>query len=328
MTVRSPDSVTPKSQAAKPHDYPNALYKQLAVFRPSPGLQRTNGLLSTTPVDLRRLGRAIQDDPDLAAETVRLCNSSLFRLPRPVSSLEQAVVATDAEIVRILLLTCWLTKRSGSEVSTRENQLFWSHSLLAAQISSRISEWTGLVQPERAFLAGLLHDIGDLPYLTLFSSDGTERYLDVLEDLGESIETQRRRSQTDHCELGGRLSTMLGLPLSLAEVVSKHHQPNTILPGFPLLSIVAAAEAISQARRPCARQEFPTEALGTFIKDSLEKWLPGLNPSASHRLIGVLESDLLANGRHFAPLAGDVWSDSLPGTAARSQAEKSFSAGG
>ncbi|MEJ2006651.1 MAG: HDOD domain-containing protein [Acidobacteriota bacterium] len=315
-------------QAEKPHNYPNALYKEIALFRPSTSVQQTNSLLNTTPVDLRRLGAAARNDPDLAVETVRFCNSSLFRLPRPVSSLEQAVVATNAETVRILLLTCWLTRLSGSKVAMRENQLFWSHSLLAAQISRRISEWTGLVQPEQAFLAGLLHDVGNLPFLTLFSSGGVARQQGLFEDLGESIESQRRRFGTDHCELGERLAVALGFPFPLAEVVSKHHQPGDAIRGFPLLSIVGAAEAITQASHDRAKQEIPAEVPGTFIKDSLRKWLPGLNPDANTHLIAALEADLLANARRFAPEAGRVWSDSLPGSAPKSKAEKGTCAGG
>jgi len=202
-------------------------------------------------------------------------------------------------------------------ITPRENQLFWSHSLLAAQISRRISEWTGLIQPEQAFLAGLLHDIGNLPFLALLSCGGTEGHDNSFENLGDSLESQRRRFGTDHCELGERLSALLGFPPPLLEVVLNHHQPGSAIPGFPLLPIVGAAEAVSQVCHPYARQELPAEALGPFIKDSLEKWLPRLNPSISHRLVGTLEAGLLGSGKHSKPAAGNVWSDSLHRTAQR-----------
>ncbi|MCL5670818.1 MAG: HDOD domain-containing protein [Acidobacteria bacterium] len=314
--------MTQQSQAEEPHDYPNALRQELAIYRPSPALERANGLLGTVPVELRKLGEAIQDDLGLAAETVKLCNSSLFGLPRPVSSLEQAVVATDADIVRTLLLACWLTKLTGSRIPTRENRLFWSHSLLVAQISRRISEWAGLAQPEKTFLAGLLHDVGILPFLTLFSREGAPRQRSILENLGESIESERRRFGTDHCELGGRLSTLLGFPHPLAEVVAKHHQPGIAIFSFPLLPIVGAAEVISQARHLCAKQELAPEALRTLIKDSLGKWLPGFDPSASHHLVEALESDLLASVKRFTPGEGNAWCDSLPSTGAQPEAHQ------
>lgn len=327
MTARSPNAGTPRNQAALRPNYPDALYKQLVFFRLPPALERTNDLLGTTPVDLRKLGRAIQDEPDVAAETVRLCNSSLFSLPRPVSSLEQAVVTTDAEIVRTLLVTCWLTRRSSSKVVPHENQLFWSHSLLAARISRRIGEWTGLVQSELVFLAGLLHDIGDLPFLTLFSSDGIQEHPGTLEDLGESVEIQRRHFGTDHCELGGRLGALLRIHPSLAEVVLKHQQSGPFKHLSPLVAIVGAAEAILQAHRFCTSEELPTEGMGASIQEALAKWLPGLNPSAEHHLITALEQDLLSSSRSFAARAGNVLCGPQPGSMARLPTERSSSSG-
>lgn len=321
-------TTTEQRQAEKPHRCPEALWREVAAFGPSPALERMNNLLETVPVDLRRLGEAIRDDPGLAAEAVKLSNSSLFGLPRPVSSLEQAVVATGADIVQTLLLTCWLTRLTGRTISRHENQLFWSHSLQVAWISRRISEWTGLAQPEQAFLAGLLHDIGDLPFLSLSSKNRARGRQIGFGGVGESIELQRRHFGTDHCELGAKLSAMLGIPLPLAEVISNHHQPPATGSSFPLLPMVGAAEAIAEASSLCAKEELPGESLGAWIRDELGKWLPGLNPSASRHLVETLESDLLGNAGHPRPDGDNAWSDSLPREEAHTQAQKSSSASG
>lgn len=315
-------------QAEKLHDCPEALWRELATFGPSPALERMNSLLGTVPVDLRKLDEAIGDDPGLAAEVVRFSNSSLFRLPRPVSRLEQAVVATGADVIQTLLLTCWLTRLTGKIVSAQANQLFWSHSLRVAQISRQICEWAGLVQPEQAFLAGLLHDAGYLPFLSLFSKRRLAGREDVFEVVDESIELERRCFGTDHCELGGELGAMMRVSLPLGEVISAHHQPCATVSGFPLLPVVGAAEAISQAGKRCAKQELPGEALAASIRDELGKWLPGLNPSARRHLVETLESDLLGNAGPSRPGGDEAWSGSLPPEEACARAQKSSSTGG
>lgn len=280
---------------------PEAFCQEVELFRPSPALKRMNELLSAIPVDLKKLGAALQGDPQLALEVVKFSNSSLFGLPRPVASLEQAVVATGSDMARTLLLTCWLTRLSGNQISVADNQLFWSHGLNVARISRRVGEWMGLAQPELAFLAGLLHDIGDLPMLAALAKNGAEGPQSTFEDLGESLESQRRRFGTDHCELGGRLVDVLAIPLLLAEVIVKHHHRDLAKSGFPLLPIVGAAEAIAQASRLCTKQELPPEALGGFVADCLAKWLPGLDRSAGRHLVEELESDLLAGISHAKP---------------------------
>lgn len=328
MTAKSQDPQDWQGREKTPPGYPAAFYREIQRFRPSAALEQMNALLSAIPVDLRKLGTALQDDPELAAEVVKFSNSSLFGLPRPVASLEQAVVATGSDMVRTLLLTCWLTRLSGNEIAPAENRFFWRHALSVAQISRRIAAWAGLPQPEQAFLAGLLHDIGDLPFLAALAKNGAEGRETIFEELGESLESQRRRFATDHCELGGRLAEVLAMPLPLAEVVAKHHQHGSAASGFPLLPIVAGSEVLAQALRPCRPQELRPEALGGFITDCLSKWLPELDRSASRHLVAELEAELLAGIAHTKSGAGDTWKRSITQPAARLEAVKSAVARG
>lgn len=325
MTAKGRDSITQPSPPEKSNSYTNSFCRELALFRPSPVLEQVNGLLSAVPVDLRKLGRASHNDPSLATEAIKLVNSSLFGLARPVSSLEQAVVATDADVVRTLLLTCWLTRLSGNNVATRENQLFWSHSLMVAQLSRRVSEATDLAQPEQAFLAGLLHDVGVLPFLTLLSREGTAASLDTFANCRESIEMERLRFGIDHCELGRRLAAIPDFPLPLAEVISKHHQPSLAVSSFPLLLIVGITEAISQVHYLCAHQGKPIEAMGAYMKDSVKMWLPGLSTAANRTLLATLEADLFESTSRFKPSGEKVWTNSFSRAHDQPHTEKSSS---
>lgn len=321
MIAEGHDILRRQSRVANLDNYREILFKEVDIFRPSPPLQQVNSLLSMVPVDLRKLGTAGQEGTGLVEEAIRLCNSSLFGLARPVSTLEQAVVATDADLIRTLLLTCWLTKLTGSKVATQANQMFWSHGLLVSQFSRRIGEWAGLAQPEWAFLAGLLHDAGALPFLTLLSRDGTAEHQNIFLDLGDCIESQRSRFGTDHCELGQKLNAILDFPLPVAEAIARHHQRKTALSRFPLLSIVGCAEAISQVCYHCSIEELRGEGIENFIKDMLRAWLPGLNPSASLPLLGALKSDLVGTTGQLSPDAIKAWSGSFsaPGIQAGAQ---------
>lgn len=271
-------------------DYPDALFREVSFFRPSGALSRMNCLLSTAPVDLKELGVAAKEAASLASEAIKLCNSSAVCLSRPVSRLEQAVIATDADFVRTLLLTCWLTRLSGSSVESRANQSFWSHGLLVAQICRRTSEWTGLVPPEHAFMAGLLHDAGALPILTMLSREGDSRGQDIREAAGDSPEYQRLRFKTDHCDLGRRLNSVLNFPLPVAEVMARHHQPHSAGSGSPLLSIAGFAEEICTALHLTAKNKPAGDCTGTIIKDALRTWLPGLSPSAATQIVEDVNS--------------------------------------
>ncbi len=276
---------TPASQST-------SLRAETALFEPPLPIARIAHLLSAAPVDLRELGEAVREDETLVSEALKLCNSSLFSLSQPVSSLEQAVSIMDADLVRTLIFACWLIKHTGSTVPERERRLYWRHSLSVAQSSRRIGEWAAYSSPEWAFLAGLFHDVGILPFLT-FHSREARRKQDILFDrFGDGVESQRRQFGTDHCEIGALLGTRLGFPLPLIEVAARHHQRGSATMGRPLVCLVAAAEMISRAKSlPGAEAEMPT---GQLIRKALAEYLPGVNRAGGSGLVEVLESDLQA----------------------------------
>lgn len=285
----------------------HALRVEVDLFRLPATLERVNQLLTAGPVDLRRLGETMAEAPDLAADTLRLCNSSLFGLSQPVASLEQAVIVVDAEMVLSLLLCCWLVRYSGEHAAARENWRFWRHSLLVAQLSRRIGEWTDCAQPERVFLAGLLHDAGTLPFLSFYSRNGARCGGGIFEDVGDSIDLQRQRFGVDHCELGLKLSSILGFPVSIVETAGRHHQRGPALGGAPPVCFVSAAERIAQCWNA---REAAGEPLPSLIRSSLAEYLPQLAGAALSRLAEAIEADLQAASQPAA-LAAEFWSASF-----------------
>ena len=136
-----------------------------------------SALLSTVPVDLRRVCRVIRTDPSLAAQVIRLCNSAMLGLRGRVSNIEHAVILLGTERLRTLVLTCSLVECVGNFLSPTELQSFWQHSLLTATLSERSALCLHYPEAEQAYLAGLLHDLGVLPLLLLaLPAKGTQAH--------------------------------------------------------------------------------------------------------------------------------------------------------
>lgn len=321
MVVRNQEPFLYQDEAGKLRNQLQALQHEANLFNPPSSLDQINRLLSSAPVDLRRLGEAIHDHSGLVTEALKLCNSSLFRLPQPVSSLEQAVIITDADVVRTLLLACWIIQCAGQRLLLRENRLFWRHSLRVAQLSRRISEWTALATAEEAFLAGLFHDLGDLPFLAMLSKEDQER---AFESAGESLESQRRRFGVDHCELGRRMGVAIGFPASLIEVFAGHHQRGTALFSSPLVGIVSAAELISQPSLGLENPDPHALPPAQLIKSALAEYLPGLSHSVSLRLVEALEADLASATAQATARPEDAWSDAWASPEQRTTAAKQY----
>ena len=196
-----------------------------------------NAILTATPVDVKRLGRVLDADPTLVGQVIKLCNSSLFSLPSPVSSLEQAVLTLEADHLRTLVLTCALVESVGNLVAPREQYHFWERGFLAAAVSEGLARRTGCAEVEMAYFGGLLHDLGTLPILCAASRArvGREKSRDST-DLGEEL------AGVDHCALGRRCGILWGFPLPLLEIFEFHHEPQRAKEYRTLVGIVALAE--------------------------------------------------------------------------------------
>lgn len=283
------------------------LRTEVDLFRLPAGLTRMNQLLSAAPVELRRLGDAGVEDAGIVSRVLHLSNSSLFNLSPHVNTLEQAVSVLDSEVVRELLLTCWLIRLSGERAAAPENHAFWRHSLIVARLSRRIAEWIDFVQPERAFLAGLLHDAGLLPFLTLYSRCGVPDRQRILDYAGDAIDPQRRHFGADHCELGSKMAAALDFPASVAETAARHHQRGAVLAGALPVSLVACAESIAQVVRH-GQQSAPSAA-GMAIRNALAEYLPHLLPQASSGLAEALECELTQSAPQEAAAGSPDWGE-------------------
>ena len=143
-----------------------------------------NSLLAAAPVNLRRVGEVIRTDPSLTAQVLRLCNSAFMGFRERVTKIEHAIMLVGTERLRTMVLTCSLVEYVGHRVASEDIQSFWQHCFLTAALSERLARGVAYLQPEQAYLAGLLHDIGALPLLMMTSAEPQELENKAISRLG------------------------------------------------------------------------------------------------------------------------------------------------
>jgi HD-like signal output (HDOD) protein len=205
-----------------------------------------SALLSTIPVDLRRVCGVIRTDPSLTAQVIRLCNSALLGSGERVSNIEHAVILLGTERLRTMVLNCSLVECVGNWFSPTELQSFWQHSLLTATLSARSAICLRYPEVEQAYLAGLLHDVGVLPLLILALRSKEPKVTpgDIL--WGESLESEQKQFGADHCSVGKCIGLSWNFSAALIDVLEHHHQPQEARQNVVLVEIVRAADLVCQ----------------------------------------------------------------------------------
>jgi HD-like signal output (HDOD) protein len=255
-----------------------------------------NSMLAASPVNLKRVAEIIRTDPSLTAQVLRLCNSAFMGFRERVTKIENAVMLVGTERLRTMVLTCSLVEYVGHRVASEDIQSFWQHCFLTAALSERVARAIAYPQPEQAYLAGLLHDIGALPLLVVTSS-GSKRPANVVTTCGwgESVELEREHFGSDHCEVGRWIGVSWNFSPTLLEVMVKHHSPREARHDPSLLGVVAAADQFCVRRGIMLGAAPPelTEPTGNQDQAILQACLPQLKPGEADKLAEMLEADFL-----------------------------------
>ena len=105
---------------------------------------------------------------------------------------------------------------------------FWMHSIYCGVIAGRLADESSVGgSSEATFIAGLLHDIGQLVIFNKLPELSQQALLLSVEgpdDLSMDV-AERSVMGFDHTDVGGALATMWGLPQRLHDCLKYHHSP-------------------------------------------------------------------------------------------------------
>jgi HD-like signal output (HDOD) protein len=205
-------------------------------------------ILGNSTVDVKKAGRVIRADPSLSAQVLRLCNSPMFGLRSRVISIEQATILIGTDRLRSLAMTCSLVDYSGHGLPRDQVMNFWQHSFLAALLSEQLAQHTDYCEKEQAYIAGLLHDIGQLPQWMLTVEEKAERRTMPPMDWADNMPVEREHFGMDHCEIGSCMAGTWNFMPSFIDVLSYHHDPMEAQHDPDLVSIIGTIERFLHAK--------------------------------------------------------------------------------
>ena len=203
-------------------------------------LTRIMELISNDRSDVRELENLIRRDQSLSCKVLVAANSAYCGLTQKVETISRAIVVLGFKKVKECCLGAGLmgVLCHGSSLNQEEAESLWKHSLATAEAAALVAARTGRVDPELAFTAGLLHDLGKVlmvAYLAEFYGRGRSRsWRDAETILG-----------LDHQELGLALAEHWKLPPVLAEAMARHHGPDSSLTYADLVAAVHVADCLS-----------------------------------------------------------------------------------
>lgn len=181
----------------------------------------------------------IAHDPGLAARVLALANSAQFGLARTVTDLTKAVTLVGTGVVQTLAIanTAALVDTSGIIADAHD------HAVRVA-IAARLLAPTAGVDPDDAFAAGLLHDVGELLLLQDRPTEYAQLHASFDTHAGQ-LRAEKEAFGTDHALAGAEHLLDWRMPDVIADAVADHHDPFET--SAPTTIVVAAADELITA---------------------------------------------------------------------------------
>ncbi len=216
----------------------------------SPVAIQVLNMVSDPQTSPAKLSETIGRDAGLTSQILQLSNSAYFGLSRQVTQLQQAVLILGFNEIRnmvVVAATFDILKHNVEEDILKD---LWEHYLAVAICARFLAQRYYKEASEMAYVAGLLHDVGKVPFAYRFPTE----YRQMMDHAGHQPARLNVMEQdyfdTDHQELGARLLEKWNLPETIVNVAGRHHDvDDEIAQEQPLVPLILLSDALAYAVR-------------------------------------------------------------------------------
>jgi len=210
------------------------------------------------------VAKVITSDAALSARLIQVANSPLLRAARTIESVEAAVTRMGGDMTRNLVTSIAMEQmfQATSDATDKRLRTLWEHSTQVAALSHALCSQFTKLKPDQALLAGLVHDIGALPILTM------------AEDVPELLENEAMLDSIiskAHCAVGEAILRKWNFPDDIIAVAAEHEDITRDKDGaadYVDIIIVANIESHMGSDHPLTKTDLST--VKAFAKLGLE----------------------------------------------------------
>ncbi|RXI37492.1 HDOD domain-containing protein [Clostridium tetani] len=190
----------------------------------------------------------ILKDQSLTTKILRLANSTYYGYARKISTVSGATVLLGFQAIKSIVIASAVSEFLITELPggyRMEKYDLWNQSQTCAIISRHIAKEIKYKNPEQAYIAGLLRDIGKT-ILNYYVAKEYKTILNKVENEGLSfLHAEETILGFNHGDVGGKIAKKWNLPKELVESIQYHHNPEICESNTKLISIVHLADTMT-----------------------------------------------------------------------------------
>lgn len=195
---------------------------------------RLTQLLDDPNVGAEKLGEVIKVDPSFTGQVLKLCNSAAYGFSRTISTVKEAVAILGFKVLKSMVYTIIAKIALDKPVSgygLNKGDL-WHNALTCAVYAKYIAQREKTTDPELAFTAALLRDLGKIVLGEFVGANYQEIEALAVQEQIDFISAEERVLGVNHTTIGVKIAEKWNLPNPLKMVMKYHHKPINFPPAL------------------------------------------------------------------------------------------------
>ncbi|PKM50013.1 MAG: hydrolase [Firmicutes bacterium HGW-Firmicutes-7] len=203
-------------------------------------------LVEDPRTNIRDIENEILKDQGFTTKVLKLANSAYFGVSRQIKTVSQATTLLGFQAIRSMVLASSVGKVLSAELLgyALEREALWKQSQICAITARVIAKKVKFPQPDQAYTAGLLKDIGKI-ILDHYLNEQFQKIMDQINEGNKAfLEIEEETLGFNHCQVGAKIAEKWKLPEDLVEAIAYHHQPDKALLNLKLVAITHIADGL------------------------------------------------------------------------------------
>lgn len=200
--------------------------KATELFVLPDSVTRLKACMDDDAASMDDIAEIIAFDPSLTTQLLRIANSALYRFPNKIETITKALQVIGTRSAYDLALAYGVTHAfSDVDGKTIDLDKFWEQSVSCGLLAKYFAEKERMKQPERLFVAGLLHNIGELVVVAQMPDEA--KRCQAFNARVSPQELQEAILGFSYTLLSAELIRLWGIPACIFEPIRHIHETDT-----------------------------------------------------------------------------------------------------
>ncbi|MBL4630364.1 MAG: HDOD domain-containing protein, partial [Paraglaciecola sp.] len=168
------------------------------------------------------IAKVINYDPAIMSQVLKISNSALYKFPSIITTVTKSIQVIGTRSIYDLVLAYGVANAvKHVDPNVIDLDKFWEQSVSCALLCKHLAEEVGINEPEKLFVCGLLHNIGELVMVQL--NPAHAKTCTSICSKNTPLTLQKKHLGFSYTDISSELLNIWGIPVDISQIIAKTH---------------------------------------------------------------------------------------------------------